>query len=215
MDRDDEEEAEFNGTNEGDVQSNVQVEPTEEELKKAELKEKALKLQEEIRVLKLELDEKVKELADVKDELGITTYDELKESLSYGWKVLGDKWKGLQETDKYKKADEKLNALKHKIEDSEKYQKTKETLHDWGGKAASALQKAGTAIKENETVQTVGSKVKSAGSRLKDTIVKAMSVDEADTSTEPEKTEAESQPITEEPKSNKEAELDENKEEKD
>ena len=59
-----------------------------------------VKLQEEIRVLKLELDEKVKELADVKDELGITTYDELKESLSYGWKVLGDKWKGLQETDK-------------------------------------------------------------------------------------------------------------------
>ena len=59
-----------------------------------------VKLQEEIRVLKLELDEKVKELADVKDELGITTYDELKESLSYGWKVLGDKWKGLQETEK-------------------------------------------------------------------------------------------------------------------
>ena len=45
--------------------------------------------------------------------------------------------------------------------------------------------------------------------------MKAMSVDEADTSTEPEKTEAESQPITEEPKSNKEAELEENKEEKD
>ena len=44
MDRDDEEEAEFNGTNEGDLQSNVQVEPTEEELKKAELKEKALKV---------------------------------------------------------------------------------------------------------------------------------------------------------------------------
>lgn len=155
-----------------------QLEPTEEELKQARLKEKALKLEEEIRALKQQVLEKEKELGDVKAEMGVTAYTEFKESLAYGWKVVGDKWKELQESEKIRKADETVTGWKQKIGESERYQKTKETLSGWGGKASTAMYKAGTAIKENETIQNIGTRVKTASTRLKESMKKAISTDD-------------------------------------
>ena len=59
-----------------------------------------LQLHEEIRALKQQLMDKEKELATVKSEMGVTAYTEFKESLAYGWKVMGDKWKELQESER-------------------------------------------------------------------------------------------------------------------
>ena len=58
-------------------------------------------LQNEILELKLKLQEKEKELAEVKEQLGITAYTEFKDSLSHGWKVLGDKWGEVKESERY------------------------------------------------------------------------------------------------------------------
>ncbi len=45
-----------------------------------------------------QLIEKEAELSDVKKQLGITPYTEFKQSMSQGWKVMGDKWKEVQDT---------------------------------------------------------------------------------------------------------------------
>ena len=37
----------------------------------------------------------------MKEQLGITPLVEFKESLSQGWKVLGDKWNEMKESDRY------------------------------------------------------------------------------------------------------------------
>lgn len=44
--------------------------------------------------------EKEKELSELKTEMGVTAYTEFKDSLAYGWKVMGDKWKELQESER-------------------------------------------------------------------------------------------------------------------
>ena len=43
--------------------------------------------------------EKEEELDAVKKELGITALTELKDGVLHGWKVMGNKWKELQETE--------------------------------------------------------------------------------------------------------------------
>jgi glutamine synthetase adenylyltransferase len=161
-----------------DKEEDTPRELTEEEIKKQELGEKMTKLQNEILELKLKLQEKEKELAEVKEQLGITAYTEFKDSLSHGWKVLGDKWGEVKESERYKKADSTVTGWKQKIEGSEKYQKTKDTLSDWGGKASDAVKKTGTAIKENETVQSIGQRMRTATIKLKDTWNRTMSTDE-------------------------------------
>ena len=65
------------------------------------LHHRTLQLQDEITELKLKLQEKEKELAEVKEQLGITPLVEFKESLSQGWKVLGEKWNEMKESDRY------------------------------------------------------------------------------------------------------------------
>jgi len=49
--------------------------------------------------LREELQQKEQELAEVKHELGITPFVEFKQSMAHGWKVMGDKWKEMQETE--------------------------------------------------------------------------------------------------------------------
>ena len=49
--------------------------------------------------LRAELRSKEVEMAEVKRALGITPYVEFKQSLSHGWDVLGNKLKGLQESE--------------------------------------------------------------------------------------------------------------------
>lgn len=45
------------------------------------------------------MEEKERELLEIKKELGITAFTEFKQSLSDGWKVMGNKWKDVQETE--------------------------------------------------------------------------------------------------------------------
>lgn len=58
-----------------------------------------MQLQDEIVKLHDQLVEKEAELADIKKELGITAFSEFKQSMAQGWKVMGDKWKEVQETE--------------------------------------------------------------------------------------------------------------------
>lgn len=60
-----------------------------------------LQLQEDIVRLATELTEKEEELASIKKELGITPFTEFKQSVAQGWRVVGDKWKEVQETETY------------------------------------------------------------------------------------------------------------------
>ena len=46
-----------------------------------------------------QLVEKEAELTEIKKELGITAFTEFKQSMAQGWKVMGDKWKEMQETE--------------------------------------------------------------------------------------------------------------------
>jgi len=46
-----------------------------------------------------QLQRKDNELAEVKKELGITPFTEFKESISTGMKVIGNKWKEIQESE--------------------------------------------------------------------------------------------------------------------
>ena len=49
--------------------------------------------------LQKQLFQKEEELDAVKKELGITALTELKEGVMHGWKVVGNKWRELQETE--------------------------------------------------------------------------------------------------------------------
>ena len=55
-------------------------------------------LQDDIDKLRAELRQKEVDMADVKRALGITPYVELKQSLSHGWDVMGNKLRGIQDT---------------------------------------------------------------------------------------------------------------------
>ena len=96
----------------------VQLEPTKSEMERERLISRAeqvkmqvlpppspflighlLQLQEEIVSLSKELAEKEEELASIKKELGITAFTEFKQSMAQGWKVVGNKWKEVQETE--------------------------------------------------------------------------------------------------------------------
>ena len=56
-------------------------------------------LQEDIEKLRGELRSKEAEMAEVKRALGITPYVEFKQSITHGWEVLGNKLKGLQDSE--------------------------------------------------------------------------------------------------------------------
>lgn len=161
---------EFGGTNVTSVtnpsavtaEEKLEVSPTEDELEKERLVARAEQLQCDIETLRSELRSKEAELGEVKRALGITPYVEFKQSLSHGWEVLGSKVKGLQETDRYRKMDEKLTGWKSRVEESSAYQKTVTTLSEGSKKASGAISSAGTKIKENEKVKAIGEKTSTA-----------------------------------------------------
>jgi hypothetical protein len=76
------------------------VDPTQDEMERERLMAKGEQLQEDIERLRTELRSKEAELAEVKRALGITPYVEFKQSLSHGWEALGNKLKGIQETER-------------------------------------------------------------------------------------------------------------------
>lgn len=151
------------GTDDDDgVGEDIDLDPTQDEMERERLVARAEQLQEDIEKLRAELRSKEVEFANVKRALGITPYVEFKQSISHGWEVLGNKWKGLQESEGYRKVDEKLTGWKSRVEESAAYQKTVTTLSDGSKKATGALSSAGTKIKENEKVKAIGEKTSNA-----------------------------------------------------
>lgn len=118
----------------------------QDEMERERLVARAEQLQDDITQLRRELHEKELELAEVKKELGITPFTEFKQSVSHGFKVMGDKWR--------------------EVQDSETYQKTKASLSEGSKKASDALSSAGTRIKESETVKKIGSAASSLKTRV-------------------------------------------------
>lgn len=172
----------------------ILLEPTEEEIKREQLKERMKELQVEIAELSDQLQRKYDELNSVKKELGITPFTEFKDSVATGMKVIGSKLKEIQESEPYRKTNEKLTSWKDKLESSEKYQKTKETLNAAGNKTSAMLSKAGTSIsnttssayhkvKENEHIQSMGSTIRSTSIKLKDRVM-GSTVDKGDEATD-------------------------------
>lgn len=123
--------------------------------------------------LRAQLLEKENELSEVKEQLGITPFTEFKEGIAHGWKVVGDKWKEIQETPTFRKIDSTLSGWKSKVEDSDKYQKTVSSFNEGGKKASASISHTATNIRESDTVKTIGSKTSAAlqrtGTALKNT----------------------------------------------
>lgn len=171
-----------NATENSPSDDEIVLEPTEEELKREQLKERMRELQVEITELSDQLQRKYDELGSVKKELGITPFTEFRDSVTTGMKVIGNKFKGIQESEPYRKTNEKLTSWKDKLESSDKYQKTKETLNAAGNKTSAMLSKAGTSIsnttssayhkvKDNERIQNMGSSIRRTSTKLKDRVM--------------------------------------------
>lgn len=139
-----------------------EIDPTQDEMERERLMAKAEQLQDDIDKLRAELRQKEVDMADVKRALGITPYVELKQSLSHGWDVMGNKLRGIQDTQGYRKVDEKLTGWKSRVEESQTYQKAVTTLSDGSKKASGAISNAGTRIKDSEKVKAIGEKTSTA-----------------------------------------------------
>ncbi|XP_058950575.1 tumor protein D54 isoform X1 [Pocillopora verrucosa] len=145
-----------------------------EEERKAELREQANKIEEEIVTLKQALDRKEKQLAEIKRLLGITAWSQLKEGLH-------NQYQNLQGTQMYQKTSDTLKDLNDKIVHSQTYNKlssgasaTKTVLSDAGSRTANAARNVGSAtakklgeIRGSSMFQSLESKVVSASSTLK------------------------------------------------
>lgn len=154
-------------TPETEEKSDVQVEPTQEEMERERLASKAEQLQDEIQQLREKLHEKEEELAEIKKQLGITAFTEFKQSMAHGLKVVEQKFKDMQESETYHKIDDKLTGWKTKVEESQAYQKTKTAFSDAGAK----VQEKFTAVKESDTVKNISEKT-SSGLKRAGTVIK-------------------------------------------
>jgi hypothetical protein len=79
-----------------------------------------------------------------------------------GMKAVGNKWKELTETETFRKIDSTIVGWRTKLEESDRYQKTKDSLNQGGKKASTAISSAATSIKENEKLKTFGTKTSEA-----------------------------------------------------
>ncbi|XP_078384263.1 uncharacterized protein LOC144666755 isoform X3 [Oculina patagonica] len=140
-----------------------------EEARKAELREQAKKIEEEIVTLRQALDRKEKQLAEIKQLLGITAWSQLRDGFSH-------QYQNLQGTQMYNKLSSGASA-------------TKTVLSDAGSKTATAAKNVGSAtakklgeIRGSSMFQSLESKVVSASSSLKEKIVgqRSNSLDESE-----------------------------------
>ncbi|KAI6645733.1 Tumor protein D54 isoform X5 [Oopsacas minuta] len=143
---------------EGDIESDAERE------RKEKLLRKAMQLSDEISELYEIANLKEKELAHIKQELGVTFLDELKVSMGSSFKSVSDKWLEMKSSDAYKKTEDTLYGWKDKVTQSDSYKKTVTTISTTGEKATLGLQtatsrtgeafkRAGESFIENETVQ--------------------------------------------------------------
>ncbi|XP_031552935.1 tumor protein D54-like isoform X2 [Actinia tenebrosa] len=145
-----------------------------EEAKREEIRAKIRSIEEEVVTLRQALERKENQLADLKKELGITAWSQLREGLS-------NTYTGVQQSQIYQKTSESLKNVNEKITHSEAYNKlsqgasaTKGALVDAGGKTVNAVKSAGTAaskklgeIRESSSFQSFESKVLAASATIK------------------------------------------------
>ncbi|XP_043945803.1 tumor protein D54 isoform X5 [Protopterus annectens] len=109
------------------------------ESEEEELKHELLKVEEEISTLRQVLSAKERHASEIKQKLGLTTLNELKQNLTKGWQ-------DVQKSTAYLSASSSLDGLSEKISQSEAYKKTQETLSQAGQKTSAALTSVGSAI---------------------------------------------------------------------
>ncbi|KAK2548441.1 Tumor protein D54 [Acropora cervicornis] len=160
-----------------------------EESRKQELQLQVQKIEEEIVTLKQALDRKEKQLAEIKRLLGITPWTQFRDGVQ-------QQYQNLQGTQMYQKTSDTFKDLNEKIVHSQAYNKlstgaaaTKSVLSDAGSKTASAAKNVGSAtakkigeIRGSSMFQSLGNRVVSASSSLKEIVVgqKPNSEDEAE-----------------------------------
>ncbi|XP_032232792.1 tumor protein D54 isoform X2 [Nematostella vectensis] len=145
-----------------------------EEAHKEELRAQIRTIEEEITTLKQALARKENQLADLKRELGITAWSQIKEGL-------GNTYHGVQQSRAYQKTSESLKDLNEKIVHSEAYNKlsqgasaTKVVLVDASEKTVSAVKTASSAtakklgeIRQSNSFQSFESKLYSTTAAIK------------------------------------------------
>ncbi|XP_043945802.1 tumor protein D54 isoform X4 [Protopterus annectens] len=109
------------------------------ESEEEELKHELLKVEEEISTLRQVLSAKERHASEIKQKLGLTTLNELKQNLTKGWQ-------DVQKSTAYVKTTDKLGEWNDKVTQSELYKKTQETLSQAGQKTSAALTSVGSAI---------------------------------------------------------------------
>ncbi|XP_068706958.1 tumor protein D54-like isoform X1 [Montipora capricornis] len=149
-----------------------------EEARKEELRLQAQKIEEEIVTLKQALDRKEKQLAEIRRLIGITPWTQLKDGFQ-------QQYQNLQGTQMYQKTSDTFKDLNDKIVHSQAYNKlssgaavTKTVLSDAGSRTANAAKSVGSAtakkieeIRGSSMFQSLGSRVVSASSSLKEMVV--------------------------------------------
>ena len=160
-----------------------QLEPTMEELQQENMRKKQMQLTDEVNELRAKLYLKERELACVKQELGITPFSEMRDNLSYSFRSMNEKWQQVRESERYKKTGETLTKWKDNVTTSESYKKTIDSistssekasvgLQSAGSKTGDAFKKAGDAIKENESIQNAWGRMRSATLNFRENLAK-------------------------------------------
>ncbi|CAB4001573.1 Hypothetical predicted protein [Paramuricea clavata] len=142
-----------------------------EEARKEEIRQQMAKLEEEITSLRNTLERKEKQHADLKKELGITRWSQLREGI-------GTQIGYIQNSEVMKKTSETIKGWNDKIVHSDAYNKTCKTLSGASEATSNALKSAGAVtakkigeLRDSETFKTIEHKVSSATSSIKGKVV--------------------------------------------
>ena len=170
-----------------------EIQSEEERERREKLLRKAMQLSDEISELYEIVHMKEKELTHIKQELGVTFFDELKLSMGSSLKTVSEKWQELKATETYKNTGDTLSGWREKVTQSDGYKKTVSTISTTGEKATQGLQtatsrtgdafkRASESIIENETLQAAWSRMVN----FKDTITQQLSPTEEQAGEGPE-----------------------------
>ncbi|XP_078584881.1 tumor protein D54-like isoform X26 [Branchiostoma floridae x Branchiostoma japonicum] len=139
----------------------------QDEQEKEQIRAELQKTEEEIKTLRQVLASKEKAAADLKRRLGITPLREFKDGAS-------KTWQNVQSSQAFQKTNDKLVEWKEKMETSETYKKTSETLSVAGQKTAQASVAAWQSVsrklgevKNSQSFKSFEEKVGSTVSNLK------------------------------------------------
>ena len=149
-----------------------ELEPSMDELRLENLKKKHMQLNDEVNELKTKLFYKERELNGVRQELGITPFNEVKENLNASLRVMNEKWQQVKESERYKKTGEAFSKWKENMTASDGYKKASTGISTAGTRTSEAFKKAGDAIKENESIQSAWGRMRSATINLRENLSK-------------------------------------------